>query len=228
MRNSRHNIIIYGGNGFIGTHLAEKLSSEELNIVCLSRSGHKPLHLKDQPWSEKVRWCKGDANKPDEELLSRAKVVVILVGSAPFPTLSQAAYQQQLNSNGEAPRRVIEAALKVGVKQIVLMGAQIPCFLNHDFFAYARGKRDAFKSAKDFAERSEEHSAVVLQPGAIYGKRYLNNGKVIPLNTFMSPLAKVLPSQFICINRLTNQLRDAIINHGDYRGKFTHLKQGNI
>ena len=228
MQSSRHKIIIYGGNGFVGTHLAEKLSSEDLCIVCLSRSGHKPLHLKDQPWGEKVRWCKGDANDPDEELLSSAEVVVILVGSAPLPTLSQEAYQLQLNSNGKAPSRVIEAALKVGVKQIVLMGAQIPCFLNHDFFAYARGKRNALESAKHFAEKSDEHSAVVLRPGAIYGKRHLSNGKVIPLDAFISPLAKVVPSQFICIDRLTNKLKDAIINHDVYRGKFTCLKQNEI
>jgi len=176
LQSTRNKVIIYGGNGFVGTHLAEKLSSQDICVVCLSRSGHKPLHLKDAPWSESVRWCKGDANAPDEELLSTAEVVVIF------------------NSNGEAPSRVIDAALKVGVKRIVLMGAQVPFILNKDFFAYSRGKRDALKDAKEFAETSDQHSAVVFQPAAIYGKRRLASGKVLPLDTFMSPLRKVLPS----------------------------------
>jgi len=43
LQSTRNKIIIYGGNGFVGTHLAEKLSSnKELCVVCLSRSGHKP------------------------------------------------------------------------------------------------------------------------------------------------------------------------------------------
>ena len=229
LQSTRNKIIIYGGNGFVGTHLAEKLSSnKELCVVCLSRSGHKPLHLKDQPWSEKVRWCKGDANSPNEDLLSTAEVVVILVGSPPIPTLSKKAYQKQLNSNGEAPSRVIEAALKVGVKRIVLMGAQIPFFLNKDFFAYSRGKRNALEDAKNFADTSDEHSAVVFQPAAIYGKRRLASGKVIPLDTFMSPLRKVVPSQFMCVNRLSIQLTNVILNHEVYQGKFTLFKQGDI
>jgi len=228
LQSSRNKILIYGGNGFVGTHLAEKLSLKGFSVVCLSRSGHKPLHLNDKKWSENVRWCKGDANSPDEELLSTAEVVVILIGSPPLPTLTQEAYQKQLNSNGEAPNSVIEASLKVGVKRIVLMGAQVPFFLNTDFFAYSRGKRSALESAKTFAKASDQHSAVVFQPAPIYGKRHLKNGRVIPLDKFMSPLRKIVPSQFMCVNRLTNKLTNVIVNHDEYQGKFTLFKQSDI
>ena len=228
MDNNKPKVIIYGGNGFVGTHLAEKLSQHNFCIVCLSRSGHKPLHLNEQPWSENVRWCKGDANHPDQALLKKAEIVIVLVGSAPVPTFSRPAYEKQLNSNGNAPSQVIDCALNADVKRVVLMGAQIPFFLNTKHFAYARGKQQSLESAKAFAQTSNEHSSVVLQPGAIFGKRHLANGKIIPIDIVLSPLSKIMPSQFISVDKLVDRLIEVAINEENYKGKFTLLKHRDI
>jgi len=228
LQKKRFKIIIYGANGFVGTHLAERLSQEDACIVCLSRSGYKPVHLKDKVWSESIRWCKGDAHSPDLKLLSEADVVIVLVGSAPLPTFSKVAFERQIHNNGIAPSNAIKAAAQAGVKRIILMGAQIPFFLNSKFFAYTKGKNIALESAKNFADTSDQHSAVVLQPGAIYGKRHLRNGKIIALDTVMSPMSKIMPWQFISINKITERITKAAVNHQQYDGKFTLLKHKEI
>jgi len=137
LHSKRFKVIIYGGNGFVGTHLAKRLSQEDTCIVCLSRSGHKPLHLKDEPWSESIRWCKGDANAPDLKLLAEADIVIISIGSPPLPTFSKTAFEQQFHGNGVIPSNAINGAAEAGVKRIILMGAKIPttrCYLRQTTF----------------------------------------------------------------------------------------------
>ena len=93
-------VAIYGGNGFVGSHIARELSKHDICTVCVSRTGHKPLHLHDKSWSESVRWCKGDASKPNTDFLKSVDAVVVCLGSAPLPTFSQAAYEQAVFMNG--------------------------------------------------------------------------------------------------------------------------------
>ena len=88
---SKKRIAIYGGNGFIGSHIAAALSREnDFCVLCLSRTGHKPAHLREVPWSANVRWCQGDALKPDRTILQSAEAVVVSIGSPPLPTLTTA------------------------------------------------------------------------------------------------------------------------------------------
>lgn len=219
--------MIYGGNGFVGTHIAKRLSTEDLSVVCLSRTGHKPLHLNDQKWSSTIRWCKGDASTPDLGLLSETDVVVILVGSAPLPTFSKTAFKQQFFNNGIAPSKAIQGAKTAGVKRLILMGASIPFILNTKHFAYAKGKNLALQSAQKFVS-SASHSAVVMQPGAIYGKRYLPNGKAIPLNLIMGPMAKIMPWQFVDVQKVADRVAGLILRQDDHEGKFKLLKNSEI
>ena len=229
MQEKRIKIIIYGGNGFVGTHIAERLSQENnCCVVCLSRSGFKPIHLKNAPWSESVRWCKGDANSPDLKLLSEADIVIISIGSAPLPTFSKSAFKQQHHNNGVAPSNAIKGAAEAGVTRIILMGAQIPFFLNTNYYAYTKGKNMALQSAQDFAAISSEHSATVLQPGAIYGKRYLRNGKVVNLDTIMLPGLKIMPSQFTSVTKIADRIAKIVINNDESNGALSLLRGKNI
>jgi len=198
-------VVIYGGNGFVGTHLAQRLSQEDVCVMCLSRTGHKPLHLRNHHWSESIHWCKDDANSPDFTFLSDADVVVISIGAPPTPTFSRKAYEKQFNYNGSTP-----------------------FFFRNKYFAYSQGKDLAFKAAKQFAALSPQHSAVILQPGAIYGKRYLQNGKVLPLDTFLTPFSKVLPSQFISIDKISSRLVDTIVNEEKYLARLSVIEHCDI
>lgn len=221
-------IAVYGGNGFVGTHVAEQLASRNICTVCLSRSGHKPVHLKDADWSESVRWCKGDASQPDTELLSSVTTLISLVGSPPLPTFSQEAYEHQMFINGTTNVNAINAAAETGVKRLVVLGAKVPFPFNSDRFAYAKGKKMALEAATAFADLSEDHSAVVLQPGVIFGTRYLKSGKPLALGTFLNPISKIMPWQLISVERVASRIVDAALSEEPYQGKLTILPHKEI
>jgi len=205
-------ILIYGGNGFVGTNVARQLSETPVQIVCVSRSGNMPIQLKDKQWAQRIKWQTGDAAKPDPELLSSAAVVISTVGSPPIPTFSQSAYDQKVFSNGISNAHLIEAAAQAGVKRLVLLGAKIPNFLNQNWFAYSKGKTLAVEAARKFAANSAQQSAVVLQPGGIFGTRYSKGGRAIPIDLIMKPLSKILPSQLLSVEQVANCISRAALN----------------
>lgn len=224
MSNNNLKVLIYGGNGFVGTHTAKRLAYEDgVYTACLSRTGHKPLYLTKQTWSERIRWRKGDANQADTALLSKADIVISTVGAAPLPTFTKAAYEQQLLINGTSNVNLIKVAQESGVKRLILMGASIPWPLKNNGFAYAKGKQLSHEAADQFAKLSDQHQALVLQPGAIYGKRHLTSGKVIPLDVFMKPMAFVMPSHFTDINKITERITDAVLRPENYSSGLTVL-----
>jgi nucleoside-diphosphate-sugar epimerase len=226
--NQHTKIVVYGGNGFVGTRVAEQLSALDTCTVCLSRSGYKPIHLKDEPWSTSVRWCKGDASNADEKLLARADVVICLVGSPPLPTFSKQSFEDQVFMNGTTCVNAIESAQRAGVKRVVLLGAKTPFPMNSDRFGYTKGKRLAVQAAKKFAAASDEHSAVVLQPGVIYGKRHLASGKVVPLEWFLGPMATFMPWQFVSVDAVAKRIAHAATEGEPYQGKFTLFSNSEI
>lgn len=214
-------VIVYGGNGFIGIHAANALITSGANVVCLSRTGHKPLHLKEESWGKDVRWCKGDASKPNVELLKTADVMVCLVGSPPLPTFSSKAYDKQFFSNGTACVNAIEGASQAGVKKVILLGAKIPSVMQSKSFAYFAGKQSALRSAKEFASQSESHSSIVIQPGMVTGRRVLDNGKAIRLDWMTSMISPLLPSQFTSVERVAQRIAHAATNIQPYEGHCT-------
>jgi nucleoside-diphosphate-sugar epimerase len=224
----RTKVVVYGGNGFVGTHVARSLLTHEVCVACLSRSGHKPLHLKDEKWSESVRWCKGDASQPDTQLLKRVDGVVALVGSAPLPTISKSAYDEQVFSNGTANANAIREAGNAGIKRVVLVGAHIPFPLRGERFGYAKGKSIAMQAAKEFSQLSSEHRAIVIQPGIIYGRRYLKSGKSIQLSTLCKPLSVLMPWQFVSVEKIAERIAREMICEDPNKGRFIVIKNSQI
>jgi len=227
-QSDKSKIIVYGGNGCVGTNVAKCLIESSASAICLSRTGHKPLHLRDEEWSTQVCWSKGDAAAPDKKLLASADCVICLVGSAPTPTFSKESFERKVFENGETNALAIEAAGEVGIKKVVLLGAQIPWPLRNKSFAYSKGKDRALCAAKRFAELSDEHSAIVFQPGMIFGRRYLPSGKSIPLNKLVGPLPYLLPSQFVSVEKLANRIVEAALSENSYSGELTIVKNSNI
>ncbi len=228
MNDKRKKVIVYGGNGFVGTHSAEQLTLAGADVVCLSRSGHKPIHLKDQAWTDHVRWCKGDASDADVELLATADAMVCSVGSPPIPTLSQKAFDQQLFMNGTCCINAIESAKQAGVKRVVLMGAQVPFPLRTERFAYYKGKQQALAAAENFANASEQHGAVVLQPGMITGRRPLANGRSIRLDWLTAPVSPLMPWQFVNVERVAKRVAEAALQDQPYTGHCTVIRNRDI
>lgn len=202
-----HNrIAIYGGNGFVGTHIAKALSSTDSCVLCVSRTGHKPAHLREQAWSDNVKWCSGDATNPDEKLLNSIDVLICCIGSPPVPTFNQAAYDAQVHSNGTTNQTVIRAAASSNVKRVVLISANLPKIMRRESFGYALGKKMSEDAATQFAKSNAERSAIIFRPGMIYGTRHNAKGRAIHLAPFFAPLGALVPSQFTCVERLSNRV----------------------
>ena len=227
-RAKRTRVVVYGGNGYVGTRVAKNLADSNAHAICLSRTGHKPVHLRNEEWSNQVCWSKGDASTPDKKFLASADSLVCLVGSAPTPTFSKAAFEQKVFSNGITNATAIKAAGEAGVKKIVLLGAQIPWPLDSQKLAYAQGKELALNAAKEFAQLSDEHSAVVFQPGMIYGRRYLASGKSIPLNVLVGPMPFLLSKQFVSVEKLATRIVEVTLSDGPHTGEFTIIKNADI
>lgn len=184
-------IIVFGGNGFVGTAIAERLARRDIPVVCISRRGKIPGHLKASNafWLNNVDWVKGDANNVPVSALSGASAVISTVGSPPVPTFSEAAFQAQVRANGDSNVNIIETAAEAGVKRLVLVNASIPRLLQRPGFGYYIGKQKALDAARSFALSSAERSAVVIRPAGIYGTRHTDAGTPIPLWLGMAPVA---------------------------------------
>lgn len=200
--------VIYGGNGFVGSRVAQMLTADKVAVVSVSRSGKMPEHLVGSAWADKVEWRRGNAGQPDKSLLTESDVLISVIGAPPLPTFRRKAYEQALAINGHVNATLIEAAGEVGIKNLILLGAKIPSLLNQPWFAYAEGKKIALEAARRFSTLSNEHHAAVLQPGGIYGKRHTKSGREIPIDWLMKPVAKVLPSQLLSVDRVARCVAD--------------------
>ena len=94
-------VVVFGGNGFVGSHILQALAARASpsNLVSLSRSGAMPKHLHRAEWAQGVEWAKADCMEPEtySSALKDADAVVIAVGSPPVPFVDE---QWQTMMNG--------------------------------------------------------------------------------------------------------------------------------
>ena len=235
---NKSKIVLFGGNGFVGTAIAEELVHQNIEVVCVSRTGSMPIYLQNVEWAQKVNWVKGDALKPDADLLNGASAVISLIGSPPVPTFSKGAYQQQLAMNSEPNLAVIEATKKSSVTRLVLLGAHLPNLVKTDKFAYAKGKRLCEEAAVEFANSLENRTAIVLKPTAIYGVRHSQSGKPINIGAVMKPIASLqtmlpnaarqyLPETIVSVKAVASAAVNACLDD-EFVGKFSVISNQQI
>jgi nucleoside-diphosphate-sugar epimerase len=221
---SSYRVVVYGGNGYVGSRFLELASKSGAHCISVSRSGCAPVHLlkSKPPWLAEVNWIVGDAAEPDYELIKWADVVVCLVGSPPIPTLSKSAFDRQLRMNGACNSEPIRAAKAQGVSRIVLMSAHIPSLLCSDKFAYYLGKEQALDTAREYINSDPDNSVVVLRPSAIYGTRHTRSGWPVPLGLLMAPinwlmkfvprsLTRLLPVSPVSVDRVAQAIVNAAV-----------------
>ena len=107
-------IVVYGGTGFVGSVIVEKIAKNGIFCTSISRTGKKTPNLKgrNEEWMKKVEWIRGDANDPDLFILAETSAVIISVGSPPIPTFSKQAFDKQVFMNGETNVSVNEHLIK--------------------------------------------------------------------------------------------------------------------
>eukprot|EP01061_Rhynchopus_euleeides_P021854 TRINITY_DN35675_c0_g1_i1.p2 TRINITY_DN35675_c0_g1~~TRINITY_DN35675_c0_g1_i1.p2 ORF type:complete len:248 (+),score=86.72 TRINITY_DN35675_c0_g1_i1:91-834(+) len=183
-------VVVFGGTGFVGSRVMERLSDLGVSAVAASRSGKQPWHItkrygKDLP---NVEWVKVDAQDIDSDILKGADTVMTLIGSPPIPSLTDALYDHQILMNGQANVNVIDAAKQADVKRVVLLSASVPYPMRLKGFGYHQGKLMAREHLEAFTKELEGREGVVLKPGMIYGTRHTDSVG-IPLTPLMAPVS---------------------------------------
>mmetsp|Transcript_92147 Transcript_92147/g.183548 ORF Transcript_92147/g.183548 Transcript_92147/m.183548 type:complete len:245 (+) Transcript_92147:73-807(+) len=184
-------VVVFGGNGFVGQNILKALVARGESVVSISRSGAVPKNAQAEEWSRSVTWTQGDAMNLSTyaDVLSKAKSVVVSVGSPPLPFVDES---WQIKMNGESNATVINAAADAGVAQVVLINATVPAW---GASGYVKGKKMAEECAEAFVKTSPEgvsRGAMVLKPGAVYGTRHTSSGFPIPLSPILAPVSWVL------------------------------------
>jgi nucleoside-diphosphate-sugar epimerase len=202
-------VLVFGGNGFVGCKVMERLAELQIPTSSVSRQGKKPRHLENEAWADSVQWLQGDASEPDPLLFEQCTAVVTLVGSPPVPTFSQKAYDRQVFANGQTNVAVIESAAQAGVKTLVLQSADIPAMLRRKSFGYYVGKQMAYEAAQTFVQQDTLRRVSVLRPSGIYGTRHSKSGRAISLSPVLYPVHLTLNSM---PNGLKNYLPSAPVS----------------
>lgn len=173
-------MVVFGGNGFVGTRICEQGVSMGLKVISINRSG-RPDWLKAS-WASNVDWEVGDALEPasyTDALKGAAAGVSCVGGFGSDETMYRVC--------GKTNIAAIQTAASVGVKRFVFISVHDYGF--PDFFVrgYFTGKRDAEKTLQEcFGE-----NGVALRPGLIHGTR--NVGSIgLPLGAVFGPMEKGL------------------------------------
>lgn len=168
-------VLVTGGSGFLGSHVAEQLSSDGHTVIALVRKSSNRKFLTTLKNVELA-----DGSVEDRASVDRAmKDVDAVVHSAGLVKARTEAEFFEINTQGTV--NLLEAAIAhaprlrrfVHVSSLEacgpsLDGRPVPLAQEHPVTAYGRSKLAAEKAV---LERKDKLPVVVLRPAAIYGPR---------------------------------------------------------
>ncbi len=185
-------VLLTGGSGFLGSHVAERLSREGRRVRALVRKSSDTAFLESLAGVELVDGSVGDA----ESLVRASEGVDAIVHSA---GLVKARTPEEFHAtNAGGTEKALEAARKQGVRRFVLVSSLAVAGPSHDGRPVTPTARPApvthYGRSKLSAERAvlaakDDLSVVVLRPPAIYGPR---DREILAF--FKAVKSRVLPS----------------------------------
>eukprot|EP00884_Botryococcus_braunii_P004272 jgi/Botrbrau1/13846/Bobra.0056s0083.1 len=172
-------LVIFGGNGFVGSRVCEEALKTGLGVVSINRSGPPKV---SSPWVKDVEWVRADVfdvSAWQSQLEGAIGVVSTLgaFGSNDF----------MYKICGESNVKVFEEAAAAGVPRAVFVSVHDYGLPEVVLSGYFKGKRRAEEALFQLFPTS----GVALRPGFIYGTRYVS-GVGVPLGIIGSPLEKAL------------------------------------
>ena len=185
------NILLIGGNGFVGKELIKQATNKSLNISYLSRNKIVDIDFKN------IHWIQGDIFSIDNiNIEEKFDVAIYLVG-----TIKNKQLYKMLNT--ESVAKSLQLCSKYNIKKLV-------------YFSAKGGFADYYDSKKN-AEQFIEQSTIdylIVRPGLMYGTNRLSSYfNVIPIKLFATlgisffknvyplPVSKVVTN---VINTITN------------------------
>ena len=154
-------VVLFGGTGFIGSHLAARLSGHDVDVVAVTRHETHAMHLMPLPGVDIV-----EADLRDDGALRR-----LVQGHAAVINLVGVLYSHRGTPYGpefrqahvDFPRRLVEACAAGGVKRYLHMSAlgADP----HGPSMYQRSKGDGEIAARSLAQVA----ATIFRPSVVFG-----------------------------------------------------------
>lgn len=210
-------MLIFGGNGYVGSTIARRALDVGWSVTCACRSG-KPGHLRaeDYPdqllpppsplfapggWVDKVDWMTVDAlDRPSVYQAvqeSAADAVVTCIGV--LTTDKKLGRQFNGDTNVNIAAAVYETP---HVQRMVFVSAARVPLASYFLRGYYEGKTMVEKAMRE----TLKGRAAILQPGFVYGTRFTSSGKGVPLWVVGKPLECLM----LPVYRLTGTLDPAI------------------
>jgi uncharacterized protein YbjT (DUF2867 family) len=157
-------VVVFGGSGFIGSHLVAQLAEEGARVILPTRSAENAKHLILLPRLEVVEEDVGTADPSTlRRLLAGADAAINLIGV--LHSRRGTPYGPEFrHAHVELPRRIVAACAAAGVPRYLHMSA-----LGADRDGpsmYQRSKADG-----EVAARSEESvAATIFRPSVVFGE----------------------------------------------------------
>jgi uncharacterized protein YbjT (DUF2867 family) len=179
-------VVLFGGTGFIGSHLAARLSQHDMTIVVPTRHETHAMHLMPLPGVDIVQFTSADLR--DEAKLRRLvagrDAVINLVGVLHAHRCTP--YGPEFRSaHVELPQRIVDACAAEGVPRYLHMSAlgADP----HGPSMYARSKGDGEAAARS----RPEVAATIFRPSVVFGEddHFLNRFAHLQRHLPVVPLA---------------------------------------
>lgn len=189
-------LVIFGGNGFVGSRVTEEAVKTGLSVVSVSRRGQPPPGV-SAPWTSQVEWAKGDVFDPaswQSQLQGAIGVISTLGGFGSNEFMYKICGQSNI--------QLMEAANEAGVDRFAFVSAHDYGFPEWVLKGYVQGKR----AAEARLAQLFPNSGVALRPGFIHGTRNVA-GIPVPLQIVGLPLEKLLsvvPTQSLASVPLIN------------------------
>jgi len=184
-------VIVFGGNGYVGTHIIKSLISLSsslsipLNeIVSISRSGlpiNKSMIISNDKIN--IKYHKADIFDYDKwkDIAIKSDAFVSTIGA-----FGSNEWMQKIN--GDANIFACSKGLKLNVSRFVYISTVDNNLPNFILKGYFQGKQRAEHAIQD----AYPDNGFILKPGFIYGNRYISETTAIPLHLIGKPMDYIL------------------------------------
>lgn len=155
-----YEVVVFGGNGFVGTHVCKALVGMGLKVAAINRSG---APREREEWMAGVDYIAADVFEPEawRSVLHGAVGAVAAIGAF-------GSYDFMKKVNGDANILVAEEAAAMGVQRMVFVSASFPPFpATIPLRGYIEGKESAEQAVRERFPTSH----TILKPSVVYGSQ---------------------------------------------------------
>ena len=210
MKQRKQTVVILGGAGFIGTHLAQRLESQGYGVRILTRQREHAKHLSLLPGVNIIE-CNIRDDAALQAALVGADMVINLVG-----ILHESSKITFKSMHAELPQHLVKACQQVGTQRLSHVSA-----LNADATAPS-----AYLRSKAEGESAIRHSNLdwtIFQPSVVFGQGdsfltlFATLTQLMPVLFLASPNARFQP---IWVEDLVGCIVNTLNNRQAYQQSF--------